>query len=117
MDTFVGQGRRAIDFIIDEGTFKENQIGSFVIEDETFGPGAVIGTAVVNNEKATIIANDAMVFNEKPADGIRIVISGFLLTFFSSFGQTFLISLYVPGIMKDFGLLLIRAESTKTKKQ
>ena len=65
MDTFVGQGRRAIDFIIDEGTFKENQIGSFVIEDETFGPGAVIGTAVVNNEKATIIANDAMVFNEK----------------------------------------------------
>jgi len=65
VDTFVGQGRRAIDFIIDEGTFKENQIGSFVIEDETFGPGAVIGTAVVNNEKATIIANDAMVFNEK----------------------------------------------------
>ena len=65
MDTFVGQGRRAIDFIIDEGTFKENQIGSFLIEDETFGPGAVIGTAEVNNEKATIIANDAMVFNEK----------------------------------------------------
>ncbi|MDX9801208.1 MAG: MFS transporter [Spirochaetia bacterium] len=35
---------------------------------------------------------------------MRIVISGFLLTFFSSFGQTFLISLYVPGIMKDFGI-------------
>ncbi|HOP62423.1 MAG TPA: biotin-independent malonate decarboxylase subunit gamma [Spirochaetota bacterium] len=65
MDTFVGQGRAAIDFIIDEGSFKENQIDSFVIEDETFGPGAVIGTASVNNETATIIANDAMVFNEK----------------------------------------------------
>jgi len=65
VDTFVGQGRAAIDYIIDEGTFKENQIDSFVIEDETFGPGAVIGTASVNNETATIIANDAMVFNEK----------------------------------------------------
>jgi len=65
VDTFVGQGRAAIDFIIDEGSFKENQIDSFVIEDETFGPGAVIGTASVNNETATIIANDAMVFNEK----------------------------------------------------
>ncbi len=35
---------------------------------------------------------------------MRIVISGFLLAFFSSFGQTFLVSLYVPGIMKDFGI-------------
>lgn len=45
-----------------------------------------------------------MFFKEKINDGMRIVISGFLLTFFSSFGQTFLVSLYVPGIMKDFGI-------------
>ncbi len=65
MDTFIGQGRMAIDLVIDEGTFEENKIGSFTIEDETFGPGAVIGTASFHGEDATIIANDAMAFNEK----------------------------------------------------
>lgn len=34
----------------------------------------------------------------------RLISFGFLLTFFSSFGQTFLISLYVPDIMKEFGM-------------
>jgi MFS family permease len=32
----------------------------------------------------------------------RLISFGFLLTFFSSFGQTFLISLYVPGILGEF---------------
>lgn len=32
------------------------------------------------------------------------VVFGWLLTFFSSFGQTFLISLYVPGILESFHL-------------
>jgi len=31
------------------------------------------------------------------------MVFGFLLTFFSSFGQTFLLSLYVPKIITDFG--------------
>jgi len=65
MESLVGQGRMAIDLIIDPGTFKENIIGSFKIEDETFGPGAVIGTAVISGEEVTLIANDAQVFNEK----------------------------------------------------
>lgn len=32
----------------------------------------------------------------------RLISFGFLLTFFSSFGQTFLISLYVPDIIREF---------------
>lgn len=35
---------------------------------------------------------------------IAVVAFGWLLTFFSSFGQTFLISLYVPGIQESFHL-------------
>ncbi len=34
----------------------------------------------------------------------RIVSFGFLMTFFSSFGQTFLLSLYVPSIINNFNL-------------
>lgn len=34
----------------------------------------------------------------------RLISFGFILTFFSSFGQTFLISLYVPKIIADFSL-------------
>lgn len=34
----------------------------------------------------------------------KLVSFGFLLAFFSSFGQTFLISLYVPGIIREFHL-------------
>lgn len=34
----------------------------------------------------------------------RFISFGFILTFFSSFGQTFLLSLYVPKIMDDFQL-------------
>jgi MFS family permease len=34
----------------------------------------------------------------------RLISFGFILTFFSSFGQTFLLSLYVPKIINDFQL-------------
>ncbi len=34
----------------------------------------------------------------------RLIIFGFGLTFFSSFGQTYLISLYVPGFLQEFGI-------------
>lgn len=34
----------------------------------------------------------------------KLISFGFFLTFFSSFGQTFLVSLYVPGILKEFEL-------------
>jgi len=65
MEILVGQGRKAIDMIIDPGTLDENKIGTFSIEDAEFAPGAVIGTALVNGQESTIIANDAQVFNSK----------------------------------------------------
>lgn len=65
METLMGQGRAAIDLIIDKDTFTENVVGSLKIEDPEFGPGAVIGTAKLNGEVATVIANDAMVANMK----------------------------------------------------
>lgn len=37
-------------------------------------------------------------------DNKRIIAFGFILTFFSGFGQTFLLSLYVPKIIQDFNL-------------
>ncbi|MDR2442915.1 MAG: biotin-independent malonate decarboxylase subunit gamma [Deltaproteobacteria bacterium] len=63
METLLGQGRAAIDLIIDKDTFVENEVGTLKIEDPDFGPGAVIGTAKLNGETVTVIANDAMVCN------------------------------------------------------
>lgn len=40
-----------------------------------------------------------------------LLLFGFLLTFFSGFGQTFLISLYVPEIARDFDLSIGRVGS------
>ena len=34
----------------------------------------------------------------------RLIFFGFALTFFSSFGQTFLVSLFVPGFLESFGI-------------
>lgn len=34
----------------------------------------------------------------------RLILFGFALTFFSSFGQTFLISVFVPGFLETFGI-------------
>ncbi len=60
----IGKGREAIDVIIDEGTFKESMIENHLMDPE-IGPGAVIGTAKINGEIATIIANDAMAINPR----------------------------------------------------
>lgn len=65
MESLVGRGRDAIEMIVDPGTFSENKIAEFVIDDADYGPGAVIGTAGLNGEPVTVIANDAMAFNEK----------------------------------------------------
>lgn len=65
MESLVGRGRDAIEIIADPGTFAENKIDHFSIEDTEFGPGAVIGTAALQGETVTIIANDALAFNEK----------------------------------------------------
>lgn len=64
MASLVGKGRDAIDLIFDSGTFKEGHIDDAVI-GEGIGPGAVIGTAMINGTKATVIANDAKAMNPR----------------------------------------------------
>ncbi|WP_319773910.1 biotin-independent malonate decarboxylase subunit gamma [Breoghania sp.] len=64
-ETMMGRGRDAIDMIVDADSFKEGVIGAKTFEDETFGPGAAVGTATLDGKEVTIIASDAMAFNEK----------------------------------------------------
>jgi malonate decarboxylase gamma subunit len=65
MENLIGQGRAAIDLIVDPDSFKEGVVGDLNITDADFGPGAVIGTAMLKGEMCTIIANDAMTVNPK----------------------------------------------------
>jgi malonate decarboxylase gamma subunit len=65
MENLIGQGRAAIDLIVDPDSFKEGVVGDLTITDTDFGPGAVIGTAMLKGETCTIIANDAMTVNPK----------------------------------------------------
>ncbi len=65
MDNLIGQGRAAIGMIVDPDSFKEGVVGDLNITDPEFGPGAVIGTAMLKGETCTVIANDAMTVNPK----------------------------------------------------
>jgi malonate decarboxylase gamma subunit len=63
-ESMIGRGREAIDMIFDSGSLQENVIGDFKINSET-GPGAVVGTVMMNGEQATVIANDAEEYNPR----------------------------------------------------
>lgn len=63
-NTMIGRGRDAIDMIVDEGSFVENKVGEADFDPE-YGPGAVVGTAKLEEETVTVIANDAYAFNER----------------------------------------------------
>ena len=65
MENLIGQGRAAIDMIVDTGTFREGEVGSLRITDEDFGASAVIGTASIDGASCTVIASDAMTANPK----------------------------------------------------
>jgi malonate decarboxylase gamma subunit len=65
MEDLIGQGRTAIDMIIDPDSFREGEVGELTLTDEDFGASAVIGTAELNGELCTIIASDAMTANPK----------------------------------------------------
>ena len=65
MEDLIGQGRAAIDMIIDPDSFREGEVGELTINDEDFGASAVIGTADLNGGLCTIIASDAMTANPK----------------------------------------------------
>lgn len=55
----------AIDLIVDEGSFVENALTDLNLPCEDYGPGAVVGSALLNGEICTVIANDAMAFNPR----------------------------------------------------
>jgi malonate decarboxylase gamma subunit len=65
MEDLIGQGRAAIDMIIDPDSFREGEVGELTLTDEDFGASAVIGTAELNGELCTIIASDALTANPK----------------------------------------------------
>ncbi|ABC22126.1 hypothetical protein F11_06855 [Rhodospirillum rubrum F11] len=64
-ETMMGKGREAIDLIVDPQGFTENTVGSKTFDDPEFGPGAVVGTGLLNGQTCTIIASDGNAFNEK----------------------------------------------------
>jgi malonyl-S-ACP:biotin-protein carboxyltransferase subunit MadD len=74
MEKLVGKGRDVIKMIVDPDSFKENVVGDLIISDKEFGPGAVIGTAKLNTEFCTVIANDAVKVNRK----FRVVYAGII---------------------------------------
>ncbi|PXW47679.1 malonate decarboxylase gamma subunit [Klebsiella oxytoca] len=65
MENLLGQGRAAIDLIVDEGSFAENALAELNLPCDDYGPGAVVGSARINGETCTVIANDAMTFNPR----------------------------------------------------
>lgn len=65
MENLIGQGRSAIELIVDADSFREGEVGELIISDEDFGASAVIGTAGLNGEPCTVIASDAMTANPK----------------------------------------------------
>ena len=74
MENLIGKGRAAIGMVVDPDSFVEGVVGDLSITDKEFGPGAVIGTAKLNNETCTIIAIDAMKVNRK----FRVVYAGII---------------------------------------
>lgn len=63
-ETMIGRGRDAIAMIFDEGSLRENLVDQYQFDAET-GPGAVVGTAKLEDEIVTFIANDAQAINPR----------------------------------------------------
>jgi malonate decarboxylase gamma subunit len=60
----VGKGKEAIKMIVDSDSFLENVIGDYQM-DSGLGPGAIVGTARINNQPVTLITNDARAINPR----------------------------------------------------
>lgn len=63
-NTMIGRGRDAIEMIVDANSSDENHIEGFEFDPE-YGPGSVVGTAKIDGQTVTIIANDAQAFNDR----------------------------------------------------
>ena len=70
MENLLGQGRAAIDLIVDEGSLPKTRWRDSISCDD-YGPGAVVGSARINGEICTTIANDAMTFNPASPSSTR----------------------------------------------
>ncbi len=68
---FIGKGRDAIALLADEGSFQENIVGAESFDPE-YAPPAVVGTARLDGQPATVIANDARKINPR----FKVVYSG-----------------------------------------
>lgn len=64
MTNYIGEGRRVVDLIADTGTFIENRVGAAELSAE-LAPGAMVGTAKIDDETVTVIANDAKQANPR----------------------------------------------------
>lgn len=64
MEPMIGRGRDAIEMIVDQGSFRENKIGTVCVCPD-FGPGAVVGTAALDRQPLTILAIDAQAVNPR----------------------------------------------------
>ena len=62
--TMIGRGREALGMIVDPDSFEENAVGGTSF-DEDYGPGAVVGNALIGGHGATVIASDANAFNDR----------------------------------------------------
>ena len=63
-ESLIGRGREAVEWVLESGTFKENLVGTDTM-DENLGPGAVVGTGILNGEEAVVLAIDAQAVNER----------------------------------------------------
>lgn len=65
MESLMGQGRVAIDMIVDQDSFVENDVPNFSMPLDDYGPGAVVGSAKLASRICTVIANDGMTYNPR----------------------------------------------------
>ena len=64
IETMIGRGRDAIEMIFDQGSVQENVVEQYEFDAE-IGPGAVVGTAKLEDEAVTFIASDAQAINPR----------------------------------------------------
>jgi len=68
---YIGRGREALELLIDHGSFQENTVGAQNF-DPAYAPPAVVGTARLDGQPVTVIANDARRTNPR----FKVVYSG-----------------------------------------
>ena len=64
MEEMIGRGRDAITMIVDPDSFQEHQIGSASFPAD-YGPGAIVGTAALEEQPITVLAIDAQAVNPR----------------------------------------------------